>query len=90
MLSRLVQTNSTSLSVFLPVLSHSLAQVEGANLTGSQRSRVDLNGDWERHVNGALFDLSSAIFATTPRLLSFETEFSVAQALTSPTGYPPL
>ena len=57
MLSPVVQTNSTSVSAFLPVLSHGLAQVEAANLAGGQRSRVDLNGDWERHVNGALFDL---------------------------------
>lgn len=57
MLSSLVRTHSTSLSAFLPVLSHGPAQVETANLAGGQRSRVSLNGDWERHVNGALFDL---------------------------------
>src|SRR5262249_25923077 len=56
MLSPLVHTNSASLSDFLPVLSHAARQVEG-NLAAEQRSRVDLNGDWERYVNGVLFDL---------------------------------
>src|SRR5262245_60764408 len=56
MLSPLVRTNTSSLSTFLPVLSHSLTQAAD-NPAGGQRSRVSLNGDWERHVNGALFDL---------------------------------
>src|SRR5262245_22402786 len=56
MLSPLVRTNTSSLSTFLPVLSHSLTQAAD-NPAGGQRSRVDLNGDWERYVNGVLFDL---------------------------------
>jgi beta-glucuronidase len=58
MLSRMVQANSLGLSTFLPVLSQGSSQLGSAtNLANGQRSRVDLNGDWERHVNGVPFDL---------------------------------
>src|SRR5690349_5025532 len=58
MLSRLVQANSLGVSTFLPVLSQGSSQPgSSTNLADGQRSRVDLNGDWERHINGVLFDL---------------------------------
>jgi Glycosyl hydrolases family 2, TIM barrel domain/Glycosyl hydrolases family 2/Glycosyl hydrolases family 2, sugar binding domain len=65
MLSPLVQANATSMSASsLPALSR--GHVEPANVTGRQRARVDINGDWERHVNGALYDIFRAPSSRRP------------------------
>jgi Glycosyl hydrolases family 2, TIM barrel domain/Glycosyl hydrolases family 2/Glycosyl hydrolases family 2, sugar binding domain len=57
MFRRPAGVNSLGVSAVLPELSQVRDNVGGVGqLGGAQRSRVDLNGDWERHVNGALFD----------------------------------
>ena len=54
MFSRLAGANSPGMFAVLPSLSQARAALQGL---ADHRSRVDLNGEWERHVNGALFDL---------------------------------
>ena len=54
MFSRLAGANSPGMFAVLPALSQARALLQGL---ADHRSRVDLNGEWERHVNGALFDL---------------------------------
>src|SRR5262245_25183480 len=54
MLSRPAGANFPGMFAVLPSLSQPPATLQGLS---NHRSRVDLNGEWERHVNGALFDL---------------------------------
>jgi len=53
-----LNVNSPELSICLPGSPPTRAIVSGtADLPAGQRSRIDLNGDWERYVDGRLFDL---------------------------------
>jgi len=67
MLSRPNRANSIAMFAALPALSQGSTQLGSAvNPAGSQRSRVDLNGDWERYVNGVPFDLFRAPSSRRP------------------------
>ena len=47
---------SLGASTVLPAMAHSLVGAPKPELQNGVRSRVNLNGAWERHVNGVYFD----------------------------------
>ncbi len=59
MVNRRAFVRTLGASTVLPALSHTLGSyaAEPAETAGGTRSRIDLNGQWERRVGGELYDL---------------------------------